>query len=263
MEIKITNKSKADVFTLIFQHLKLFTDKVSIQINEDNLYVQGMDDNHVSIFEINLQKEWFDHYHVHESDITLGINAVLFFKILNTRGDGQDIRLYSCENDNLEIDFTSESDTKSDFNKYFKMPLMDLDLEQLGIVDNEYDLEYSMNSKKFKGLVDQLASFSDVMQIKYSEDVISLKAESDCTEGSMEIKIDIDDMESCAVEETANFSVTYSIRFIQHMMQYFKVCATTEFYVSPDLPLQIKYKLDENEQNYIRFFLAPKINDDA
>ena len=85
MRLEISCAKKADIFTTMFQNIKLFTVSMSVTFDIDRLYVQGMDSGHVSIFEINLTKEWFDVYELSEP-VTIGMSTIIFHKILNTRG---------------------------------------------------------------------------------------------------------------------------------------------------------------------------------
>ena len=92
MEIIIQDKLKAELFINIFQNIKLFSDIFTIDINEETFYIQGMDASHVSIFEINLTRDWFDTYNV-SSSTSLGINSSIFPKILNTWTCDHNIKL--------------------------------------------------------------------------------------------------------------------------------------------------------------------------
>jgi proliferating cell nuclear antigen len=260
MEFTITDKTKCDTFVQIFKHLKSFTDSININITPELFFIQGMDNSHISIFEINIEPTWFDNYNI-SNTVNIGININLFQKILNIRREEQTIRIYNLDSDKIDIDFTCEQ--KDVYNNFFKLPLIDLEMEQLSIPDTEYDLDISMKSKSFKQLIDQLSNFGDVVNIAYQNDEFKMKS-SDDIESSMEIKIAIDDLDSCAVEENANIQNSYSIQFIHYMTQCFKISPNVNIHVSPDIPIQIKYlfdNIDEATNNYIRFFLAPKIED--
>ena len=52
MRIEIQDTEKCESFISIFKHLKNFTDKVCIFIDEDKMYLQGMDDSHVCVYEL-------------------------------------------------------------------------------------------------------------------------------------------------------------------------------------------------------------------
>ncbi len=262
MEFAMENTTKCNTFVQLFKHLNSFTDSINATLDKDKFFIQGMDNSHISIFEMNILSTWFDKYTI-EQPITIGINIGFFQKILNIRNDEQTIHIYNLDSDKINIDFIC--DKKDVYNNFFQLPMIDLDMEQLSIPETEYDLDIGMKSKSFKLLIDQLSNFGDVMNISYQNDEFKLKSTNDI-ESSMEIKIGIDDLDSCSVEENLDFQNSYSIQFIHYMTQCFKISPTVNIHVSPDIPIQIKYLFDNNDEeqentNYIRFFLAPKIDD--
>ena len=92
MNIVISDSAKAKIFTNVFQNIKHFCDHINILFRQDGLYAQGMDNSHISIFELTIPVAWFDAYRFpYTSDVQIGINVALFHKILNTRDDGQEI----------------------------------------------------------------------------------------------------------------------------------------------------------------------------
>lgn len=270
MKLEINNIQKADIFIQMFQNIKLFTMSVCLTFYEDRLYVQGMDGNHVSIFEINLVKEWFDIYELN-SPTTIGISTIIFHKILNTRGQDHKILLSMEENnqDKLCIDFICDS--KGEFNKAFHMPLMDIDTELMEIPETEYDLEFVISSKKFKSIIDELSNFGDTINITYENDIVNFASETEA-EGSMKLNANVEDFESCCVVENATIDSGYATRFIQFMTHFHKINKSCTIFIQSDIPMQFKYSLEDNtneeneertieQENYVRFFLAPKVKD--
>ncbi len=255
MEIIIKNNEKTQIFVELFQYLKLFTTTVSISILTNKFYIQGMDSSQVSIFEITLTKEWFDKYVV-EKDTVVSMNINIFAKILHIYAVPQDIHL-SVNEDEMEIKFQSEG---KEFDKEFVMPLIDYDSEYMVIPDKEYDLDIKIESKKLKTIVDELSIFGDTMTIKYDNENIVLTSKSE-TEGSMKTLMKIDDIDECVVNEELETECSFRIKYIQHMLQYHKISKYTELHFSNDTPMQCKYILDENPENYIRFYLAPIVAD--
>ena len=94
MNVVLRNQQKAEVFSSLFQHIKLFTEHVNIMFEKDHMYLQSMDSSRVSIFEIKLASTWFDTYeHTHNTSIPIGVSSSLLFKILNTRDKLQELQL--------------------------------------------------------------------------------------------------------------------------------------------------------------------------
>uniref|UniRef100_A0A6C0BUC8 Proliferating cell nuclear antigen PCNA N-terminal domain-containing protein n=1 Tax=viral metagenome TaxID=1070528 RepID=A0A6C0BUC8_9ZZZZ len=259
MQIKLVDEQKCVNFVNVFQYLKLFTTNINIHISSERMYIQGMDPSHVSIYELNLMSNWFDEYNV-ESDDLIGVNSGILFKILNARGQGQTICMHR-QDDSFELDLTSNETNKENFNKYFKVPMIDIDEEMMEIPDNDYQLNISMQSKTFKSIIDQLSGFGDTIDVIYKEDKIYLKSES-TEEGEMKIEISLDDLDNCEVEEDLDMKKSYASRYMHMFTQFQKI--SKEIYISfhNDLPVKVIYKMDEGDNNFIQFYLAPKISDD-
>lgn len=110
MELVIKNPARAEAFTAIFQHVKLFTEYITLVCSNSGVYMQCMDNAHVAIVELNLPADWFDVYDLASKDdnIRMGLNATFLHRILSSRDKDQQIQfLYSAEDsDRLMIHLT-------------------------------------------------------------------------------------------------------------------------------------------------------------
>ena len=153
MKLQISDHGRAEIFTNLFQHIKLFTDYINITFDKEKMYIQTMDSGRVSIFEIYLPKAWFDIYEFNvQENIVMGINANVLFKVLNTRHKQQEVNIVFQEgSDILNIHFTN--DDKSIFDKHFELHLMEIDTELLQIPNFESDVDISIPSTTLQQLL--------------------------------------------------------------------------------------------------------------
>lgn len=258
MEILIKNPTNSEIFTTLFQHMKLFTENLNVYFHEDKVFIQGMDHAHVSIFEINLPKLWFDEYKL-ETGITIGINTNMLFKVLNTRDKSHNIHLIlNDENsDKLEIHLLSENNNVMNLN--YVIPLIDIDSEIMSIPDTEYQAEISLPSTTFSTLIDQMKLFGETFNIICNEEKVQMNSESiDC--GKMYVDIPIDDLNSYAIEEDETLNLSYSISHLKNICFYSKISKDIDIYLKKDFPIKIVYSLN-SEEAHATFYLAPKIDD--
>ena len=257
--IELEDNNKCEVFSTIFQHMKLFSDNINIHFKTDGLSVQTMDSSHVSVIELSIPSTWFSRYDLDE-DVVIGISTILMFKILGTREKEQHILIdYNGDNtDKLQIRFESE---KSLFNKAFEVPLVDLDTEIMGIPEMEYEAEFTLPSAHFAGLVNQLKQFGDSMDIQCSEESIVLYANS-VDSGKMSVKIDIEDLSSFVIDEGGQMRLSYSLNNLYNMVQYHKLSTNVDISLKPDFPMKLRFNILGDVNTYICMYLAPKISDD-
>jgi proliferating cell nuclear antigen len=262
MNIIINNSQKADLFAMLFQHIKVFTEYINIVIDKDKMYIQSMDNSRVSIFEINLPAEWFDEFiFSHNTNIVLGVSSSIMYRILNSRDKNQLIQLIYLSNDldKLIINYTGEN--KTEFEKHFEIPLIEIDSDMLVIPEVDYQTEFSVSSSNFSSIINQLKMFGDTMDIHCSEEKIQLSSYSQ-EHGKMVVEIKIDDLTSFSINEDEKINLSFSLTYLHHICLYNKLAKEIELKISSDFPMKIIYLLGRNDEAKMSFFLAPKINDD-
>ena len=260
MNITINSTGKAEIFGLLFQHIRLFTEHVNITFDNEKMFMQSMDSARVSVFELTLPSTWFDNYkHTGSSAITLGIPATVLFKILNTRDKEQDTEIIYIENDDkLFVNFSSNN--TSIFNKRFELPLLDLDCELMEIPYNESDAEFSIESTTFANLINQLKIFGDTIEIQCTEDKIILHSIS-IEAGKMLVDINIDELTEYSITEGEIMKLSFSLSMLHNICMYNKIAKEVEIHLIKDFPMKIVYALGDDNARFT-FYLAPKIRDD-
>jgi proliferating cell nuclear antigen PCNA len=271
--LAVSEPSKARAFSAIFQNMKHFCDHVNIVFEKERAYAQGMDNSHISIFELFIPASWFDSYnHPSEENIVVGINVGLFYKIMNTRDEGQEIFIkYDPEKqDKLYLHFiTSTPSTKPLFDKHFELPLIEIETEMMSIPDVEYAAEFSLLSANFAGIVGQLKQFGADMLIKCNEQEIRLTAKSTDT-GNMSVVVPIDDLSLFAINEGETLNLSFSLSHLHNICSFYKVSDSVNLKISDNYPLKATYlleKVSDEEDDVsgkarIVVFLAPRISDE-
>ena len=260
VEFVISDKRKKEVFISIFQLLKNSSSQINLTINETTFHLQGMDKSHVCLFDLNLQKEWFEYYGV-DKNHQLCFDSGTFHSIISTKSEDQMLVFYLEEekSDTLSIEFKNiETSKKCDYNKFFKLPLLDYEYEEMIIPSSEYDAEFLLPAKKVTDMLSQLNNFGDDINIKCSEECVDFKASGNSVE--MRVNIPVDDMTSYAVVENEEINLTYSLIYISKMCVTNKLSNEIEFNLSNEAPMKINYDLGNDSS--LMFYIAPKLSDD-
>ena len=270
MRLVIKNKQKAEKFSHIFKHLKAFTDYITLYFNNEKLYAQGMDSSHVGLFEINIQKDWFDEYSFDKDDIkSIALKTHILQKVINTREENQSIILeYSGSPDHLDVSF--DSSFKEEYNKYFELSLVELSVDLMSLEGHDCEADMVFPTKKFSNLIEQHSIFNDNIQVYCSEEKIKFTTKGD--EGEMNVDMDINDLTEYAIEEDKEITQSFSLTQLNIMCNFNKLSSEVIVGFGDDKPKLMKYILEDvlydeddniiDSNNYIRFFLAPRIMDD-
>jgi proliferating cell nuclear antigen len=256
MNIIISDKRKKDLFVYIFQLLKNSSSQINATFDIDNLHIQGMDKSHICLFDLNLKNSWFTEYSIKEKTI-LCFDTTIFHSIISTKSDDQNLVIKKIMDDSLSIELTS-NEKKGDYNKFFTMPLIEYEYDELNIPKTEYDAEFSISSKKMTDMLSQLSNFGDDINIKCSDECVDFKTNG--TSGEMRVNIPVDDMISYSVIEGEDVSLTYSLAYINKMCITNKLSSEIELCLSNECPMKINYDLNDNSS--LIFYIAPKLDTD-
>lgn len=258
MKVTISNKNKKDLFVALFQILKGCTSIVRVIFQEDKMYIQGMDKSHICLFEVNIQKKWFDEYILDESSV-MSFDTNIFHLIISTKQESHNIIIHSTgsDSDNINIDLVSQEHTKGEFDKHFKIPLADYEYDEMNIPVVDYDAEFSISSKKICEITSQMLSFGTDLNIKCSEERIDLI--TDGIVGEMLVNIPIDDLNEYSIVEDEVIDLKYNLNYIAKMCLTNKLSSEVVFCISANYPMKINYDLGDDSS--ILFYIAPKISD--
>jgi len=267
MNIVLRDARKVSQFSSIMKNLKSFSQDIELMVGKNGIYAQGMDSSHICLFELILKDDWFDEFEI-EKSYTLGLNCELLAKVLNCLEQNQTIQMnYTEDKDNLFITL-SPIEGESSIVKVFKLPLMDIESNLLVIPETEYTADIEMISEDFGKLIEQVSIFGKEILFELDE-IIKVTGKGD--NGTMNAIIKQDDILLYAIEEDTKLDLEFSGNYINMMTTFSKINNKIQIHFSKDTPMKIQYGLDNfmdnddedetEDTNFIRLFLAPKIND--
>ncbi|KAH9609756.1 hypothetical protein KSS87_012746 [Heliosperma pusillum] len=198
--------------------------------------LQAMDSSHVALVALLLRAEGFEHYRC-DRNISMGMNLGNMSKMLKCAGN-DDIITLKADDGSDTITFMFESPNQDKISD-FEMKLMDIDSEHLGIPEEEYHAIVRMPSAEFARICRDLSSIGDTV-------VISVAKEGP--------------EEAIFIEMNEPVSLTFALRYLNSFTKATPLSNTVTISLSSELPVVVEYKIAE--MGYIRFYLAPKIEED-
>lgn len=265
MKLILKNAKKTDLFVHLCKNLHQICDTMNFQFNEDYLYVQSMDSNHICMIELRLDSEWFDEYEVDDGDNQIiSVNTNVLQLILKCKSTDQSMKFeYEGDPDTLQISYYGGA--TDDFDKEFDMPLLSLEQDMLNVPsDSQWETEFDMKSTSFQTLMHEMNLFADTVQLYCSEEEFKLSAHGD--HGKYKVKCNIDDLESYSIDEDTVVNAGFSLQYFTLISSFAKLSKMLNVEASNNLPIKLSYYLGEdeesNETNFLKFYLAPKMSDD-
>ena len=249
--------------------LKKLTEAMKDLVTEANfdcsttgISLQAMDSSHVSLVALLLRADGFDHFRC-DRNISLGINLGSMGKVLKCCNNGDIVTLKADDNaDAMTFMFENQSaDRISDF----ELKLMDIDSEHLGIPDTEYKSTVKMPAGEFQKICRDLSILGDTVTIAVAKDAVKFSVTGEMGSGNMTIKennsVDTKEEEKVTVEAEEPVTLNFALRYLNFFTKATPLSASVVPHLSKDVPLVVEYQIEE--LGHIRFYLAPKIEDEA
>ena len=271
MKLSIENKSKLEMFVALFQLLKNWSSQLNLQFEPDQLYIQTMDKSHICLSNIVIKAAWFSEYFVEEAT-SIAVDTGSFATMMNYAVKHNKVDIIFNQADKLFINLlsasvsgatvsasgtTSSTASSTNFDHFFELPLMDAEQENLSIPTVDYDVEFSMDSKKFSDLISELMVFGPNLNIVCTEELLEFNSSGDT--GKLKVNIPIDSLNEFAISEGEKLDISYSLAHIGKMCLSAKLGNEISVAISAEYPMALKYSLGEDSS--VAFFVAPKIAD--
>ena len=182
-------------------------------------------------------------------------------KILKCAGNDDVVTLKSEEGtDNLALHFESPSQDRI---SEFELKLMDIDSEHLGIPETEYKCNVRLPSAEFQRIIRDLGVLGDTCSISVTKEGIKFSSSGDLGTGNIILKhnttVDKDE-EAVVIDMQEPVELNFAIRYLNLFTKATALGPTVTLSMSPEVPVVIEYPI--SSFGYIRYYLAPKIDED-
>lgn len=265
MRLIIENKSKLETFVGIFQLLKNWSSHVNMRFEKDKLYIQSIDKSHICFANIEIKNKWFSEFDcsmnhkisVDSTHLAILMSYALKHNKLELKFDEGCEGNEGIEGDKLYINFLSSKENTGGFEHFFELNLIDVNESSLEIPTVDYDVEFTIPSKKLVDVLLELNTFGSDLNIKCSETLVELNANGDFTK--LKVHIPIDDLDEYVINEGEDMNISFSLSHLSKMCTSMKLSSTINVGLSLSNPMLLKYNLGDDSN--VSFFIAPKISD--
>merc|ERR1719295_967967 len=240
---------------------------------------------------MQLTESGFENYRC-DSDQCLGIQFAALSKILKCMTPKDSLSI-QAQSDGDVVNFIFESMDQKRYSN-FELKLNDIDQEQLGIPETEYDTIIEMPSAEFQRICRDLAAIGDTVTISATKQGVKFSVNGDIGSGDMTIKgmmtnnkgskikkdpdetqmeededmmtgnVDDDDDGNNNVKISLSDTVqqTFSLRYLNNFTKATGLSDKVVLRMGTEVPLEVEYKIGDDNFGNLRYYLAPKIDDD-
>ncbi|KAL9235327.1 hypothetical protein vseg_010092 [Gypsophila vaccaria] len=244
----------------VLESIKDLVTDANFDCSATGFSLQAMDSSHVALVALLLRAEGFEHYRC-DRNISMGMNLGNMSKMLKCAGN-DDIITLKADDGSDTITFMFESPNQDKIAD-FEMKLMDIDTEHLGIPEADYHAILRMPSPEFARICRDLSTIGDTVVISVTKEGVKFSTSGDIASANTFLKHNttVDKPEDgIFIEMNEPVSLTFALRYLNSFTKATPLSNTVTISLSSELPVVVEYKIAE--MGYVRFYLAPKIEED-
>lgn len=251
--MRITLESSDKIFKLIelFKVIKSLSNICTLYCKESGVFIQTMDDAHVSLLDITINKDWFCEFSG-DDDENITVNVKILSTVLALYSQSAKVSFTSFE-DYLVIDLKYEDKTE----KSFEIPRMDLDHDVMSSQKVDHSLEFSINTKKMDRYICDMQIFGDTMELIYIDEIIFMRASGD--EGKYCLKLTTDLVDDLIVEDDLRLMGKVPLKYPSIIGKMYPVFEQIYISISENSPFT--FRMSDVGMDII-YYVAPKVEDD-
>mmetsp|Transcript_1720 Transcript_1720/g.5841 ORF Transcript_1720/g.5841 Transcript_1720/m.5841 type:complete len:308 (+) Transcript_1720:2654-3577(+) len=243
----------------VLESIKDLVTDANFDCSSNGFALQAMDSSHVSLVALLLRNDGFEHYRC-DRNMTMGMNLTNMSKMLKC-ADNEDIITMKADDAGDVVTFMFESPDQDKISD-FELKLMDIDSEHLGIPDTEYAATVKMPSSEFKRICADLSSIGDTVTISVSKDGVKFATTGDIGQANITCRqntsVDKDNQTIIDLQEPV--TLTFALRYLNSFTKATPLAPMVQLQMSKELPVVVQYLIAD--MGYVRYYLAPKIEDE-
>jgi len=252
----------ASTLKKLMEAMKDLVSEANFDCSTNGIALQAMDSSHVSLIALLLRSDGFEHYRC-DKNLSLGINLGSMSKILKCAGNDDNVTLKADDNGSV-ITFMFES-PRQDKISDFELKLMEIDSDVLGIPDTEYKAIIKMPANEFQRIRRDLTILGDTVVISVTKEGVKFSVTGELGNGNITCRpsneADAKEEERTEIELSEPVQLTFALRYLNLFTKASSLSGTVSLSMSKDVPLVVEYRIEE--KGYLRYYLAPKIEDDT
>ncbi|VDN11342.1 unnamed protein product [Dibothriocephalus latus] len=145
----------------------------------------------------------------------------------------------------------------------FEIKLMDLDVDHLGIPETDYKCVIKMPASELQRICRDLGQIGDSVVISVAKDGVRFSSTGDLGSGNIKLAQTANadkPEEAVSIEMSEAVSMTYSLHYFNIFAKAAPLSSQVTLSLTENVPAVVEFTIDE--LGYIRYYLAPKIEDD-
>lgn len=239
-------------FRTLMTALKDILLETNITFTPDGIKIINMDKSHTILAHLQLDAKQFETFECKMDKITIGVNMLHLFKLINTIDSNDTLTIYIEDVDYMDgvVQYLGLKFENGDIKqqKIQKLRLIEPDHEELEVPNVTFSSILNLPSTDFQKIIRDLSSISDKIEIRSVIGKDGVELIFKCRGGFAEAEVrraETDGNMQYIHKQDTNKIIQgeFSLRNLGYFIKCTNLCNQIEMYLDNNLPLVVKYNV--------------------
>ena len=142
---------------------------------------------------------------------------------------------------------------------------MEIDNEQLGIPDTPYKCTIQMPASEFQRIIRDLQVLGDACTIACTKEGVRFTVSGTIGTGNILTRQNTSaekESDRVVIDMEEPVELSFALRYLNFFTKATPLTNKVVISMNPDVPMVVEYPIGEDDHGYIKYYLAPKIDED-
>jgi len=236
--------------------IQTLVEEATFEVNQDGITFRAMDPSHVALIDLFWPNADFQKFSCEKPD-RFTVRMDDFAKLIRRaeNKDSVEISRSGAESLNLKL--------SNGYKREFELHLIESSQSNTPLPKLTYDSKFVTTEPAFDRILNDVSAISNYISIESGKDRVLFSGKGDT--GRANVVLEKDDTGkgdlvslTSEKESKSNYSIEYLLKITKSAGS---ASDTINFEYSSKMPLRMDFKLGENSNGYIRFYLAPRVQE--
>ena len=236
--------------------IQTLVEEATFDVSQDGITFRAMDPSHVALIDLFWPSSDFQKFSCEKPD-RFTVRMDDFAKLVR-RAEGKDsVEISRAGTESLNVKLSNG------YKREFELHLIESSQSNTPLPKLTYDSKFVTTEPAFDRILNDISAISNYISIEAGKDKVTFSGKGDTgkanvlLEKSEPAKGDLLSLTS-EKDSKSNYSIEYLLKITKSAGS---ASDTINFEYSSKMPLRMDFRLGENSNGYIRFYLAPRVQE--
>ncbi|HYB02865.1 MAG TPA: proliferating cell nuclear antigen (pcna) [Nitrososphaerales archaeon] len=236
--------------------IQTLVEEATFDVNQDGITFRAMDPSHVALIDLFWPNADFQKFSCEKPD-RFTVRMEDFSKLIRRAENKDSVEISRAGSESLNVKLSNG------YKREFELHLIESSQSNTPLPKLTYDSKFVTTEPAFDRILNDVSAISNYISIESGTNKVTFSGKGDTGKANVVLEVaESGKGDLVGLVTTKESKSNYSIEYLLKITKSAGTASDTiNFEYSSKMPLRMDFKLGENSNGYIRFYLAPRVQE--